>query len=334
MKFSLHYTLQSKGSWNSTYRDFLSEAALAERLGFHALYVGEHHFAPDGWCPSPVTALASAAAVTSRMKLGTDIIVLPLHDPVRVAEDIAVLDNFSNGRSIVGIGLGYRREEYAAFATDFEKKKEIYESKIETVKRLLQKEAVRVNGVDVKVYPTPVQEPRPPVWLAAKSDAAIKSALVRGEAWIMDPVTPLSLLNRKMRMYREVAKKTGKEVRDFPLRRECFVSKDERKLEKAERLILESYKEDYYSWGHLMTGEGDPVDPKLTSFDELREPLLEEMLVGTPPEVVEKLEAYRGSLGATEMLLKLMFPGITHSMREECITLIGHDIVPAFRGEA
>lgn len=331
MKFSLHYTLQSKNSWNSAYQEFLKESILAEELGFYGIYVGEHHFAADGWCPSPIPVLAAAAAVTKQMKLGTDIIVLTLHNPIKVAEDIAVLDNISNGRSILGIGLGYRKEEYAAFSVDFKKKKEIYDDKIKVVKSLLQGEVIKINEFNIRIYPLPTQKPRPPIWLAAKSDEAIKAVLRRGDAWIMDPVTSIHLLEKKVRLFRETAHMLKKHVIDFPLRRECFVSKDKEELKKATESILRSYEEDYYKWGHLMTKEGMPIDPSRVPFNDIKDQLLDEMLIGTPSEVIEKIQVYKKLLGITELLLKIMFPGITHEMRKNSMRTISFEIMPYFK---
>ena len=80
------------------YRDFLEEAVLAEELGFNAVWASEHHFSPDAWSPSPVPFLAAVAARTRRIRIGTYVLLLPLHNPVRIAEDFAVLDNISRGR--------------------------------------------------------------------------------------------------------------------------------------------------------------------------------------------------------------------------------------------
>src|SRR5215831_16722645 len=80
------------------YRDHLEEAVLAEELGFENVWASEHHFSPDAWNPSPITFLAAVAARTERVRVGTYVLLLPFHNPLRVAEDIAVLDNISGGR--------------------------------------------------------------------------------------------------------------------------------------------------------------------------------------------------------------------------------------------
>jgi alkanesulfonate monooxygenase SsuD/methylene tetrahydromethanopterin reductase-like flavin-dependent oxidoreductase (luciferase family) len=88
------------------YRDHLEEAVLAEELGFDCVWVSEHHFSPDCWNPAPFAFLGAIAARTERVRIGTYVLLLPLHNPVRVAEDVAVLDNISRGRVDLGVGVG------------------------------------------------------------------------------------------------------------------------------------------------------------------------------------------------------------------------------------
>src|SRR5215471_13193156 len=113
-------TLPGKGSsLPQLYRDHLEEAVLAEELGFDCVWVSEHHFSPDAWNPSPFTFLAAVAARTERVRLGTYVLLLPFHNPVRVAEDIAVLDNISGGRVDLPVGVGSAAEEFRTFGVPF-----------------------------------------------------------------------------------------------------------------------------------------------------------------------------------------------------------------------
>ena len=106
-------TLPGRGqSLADLYRDHLEEAVLAEELGFDSVWASEHHFSPDAWNPSPFVFLAAVAARTERVRLGTYVLLLPLHNPVRVAEDVAVLDNISRGRVDLAVGVGSARREF------------------------------------------------------------------------------------------------------------------------------------------------------------------------------------------------------------------------------
>src|SRR5690348_7114847 len=102
------------------YRDHLEEAVLAEEFGFDCVWASEHHFSPDAWNPSPFPFLAAVAARTSRVRLGTYVLLLPLHNPLRIAEDAAVLDNISGGRVDLGVGVGSSPEEFRTFGIPIE----------------------------------------------------------------------------------------------------------------------------------------------------------------------------------------------------------------------
>ena len=101
------------------YREHLQEAVLAEQLGFDNVWASEHHFSEDAWNPSPITFLAAVAARTERVRIGTYVLLLPFHNPLRVAEDIAVLDNISGGRVDLPVGVGSAAEEFRTFGIPF-----------------------------------------------------------------------------------------------------------------------------------------------------------------------------------------------------------------------
>src|SRR5215207_6663761 len=109
MKIGFHYSFQVAAHENSAavIRGALDDIAAADRDGFSAVVFAEHHFLDDGWLPRPMLLAAAAAAVTKRMRVGTDIVILPLHHPVAVAEEAAVLDVMSGGRALLGVGLGW-----------------------------------------------------------------------------------------------------------------------------------------------------------------------------------------------------------------------------------
>ena len=318
--------------WEEEYSGFLQESVLGERLNYSAVYVGEHHFSKDGWSPAPFLPLSAAAALTSRIRLGTDIVVLPLHNPFEVAEQVSVLDIISRGRAILGVGLGYRKEEYAAFERDIKIRAKLYERNLKAVKDLLEGREVQVNGYSLSVYPRPVQRPRPPIWIAAKSEEAVRKAAHRGDAWIMDPVTDIRVLEQRMRAYREELKRINREVRDFPLRREVFISDDEGELKRAAELMLESYREDYYQWGHLQDRYGREIDPSAVDYSSIKDEVLDRMIVCNPSCAIEKIHEYQKRLGITELMIKMSFPGITHEMRVKSMKLIAERVMPHFKG--
>ena len=118
MKFGLFFAFQVVPGdgvpLDRPYRDMLDCLPRAEELGYESVFVASHHVQPDGWCPSPLLALAAAAARTERMRLGTGALLVPLYAPFKLAEDVAVLDNLSGGRVVLGVAPGYVSEEFEA----------------------------------------------------------------------------------------------------------------------------------------------------------------------------------------------------------------------------
>lgn len=177
------------------YRDAVPLAVAAEEAGFDAFWVSEHHGLPDGYLPSPLTLLAALAPATSRIALGTGVLLAPLHHPLRIAEDAAVVDQLSGGRLILGLGIGYAAHEYAAFGVDPATRGARLEALIGALRDAWAGRPVhsRELGLDgARVTPPPA---RPiPIWLGGYAPRAVRRAglladghlVGRGEAHIVE----------------------------------------------------------------------------------------------------------------------------------------------------
>src|SRR4030067_295496 len=118
--FSLQTHPENPVSYPELYRNTLEQVKLAEEVNFDSAWIAEHHFLEDGFCPSPIVTASAMATVTKRIKIRTCTLLLPLYNPVQVAEDAAIVDNISNGRFILGIGMGYNKEEFDGVKIFFE----------------------------------------------------------------------------------------------------------------------------------------------------------------------------------------------------------------------
>lgn len=148
------------------YADVLRQGELADTLGFHALYVAEHHFHEYGAVPNPAVFLSALAQRTKRLRLGTAIAALTFRNPIEAAESYAMLDLLSGGRLELGTGSGYLAHEFAGFGVDAAEKRERFEENLDILRRLLAGEAVSVDGrwnrlKDVRINVDPVQQPVP-----------------------------------------------------------------------------------------------------------------------------------------------------------------------------
>ena len=152
------------------YQQALNQVELAEELGFDSVWLEEHHGTSRHYHPSPFIFLAGFATRTERILLGTDIAILPLYHPVRLAEDVAQLDVMSQGRVILGVAIGYREEEFAAFQTPLKGRGTQFEEMIDLIKRLWTQDNVTFESrryalSGFTLEPKPLQQPRPPIWL-------------------------------------------------------------------------------------------------------------------------------------------------------------------------
>src|SRR5215468_3286725 len=157
------------------YREHLEEAVLAEELGFDNVWASEHHFSEDAWNPSPVTFLAAVAGRTERVRIGTYVLLLPLHNPVRIAEDIAVLDNISGGRVDLGVGVGSSPEEFRTFGIPIENRLGRTFEALRIIERCFSVEEFSHAGKyykfpDIHLTTRPVQRPGPPILVAAMGE--------------------------------------------------------------------------------------------------------------------------------------------------------------------
>jgi alkanesulfonate monooxygenase SsuD/methylene tetrahydromethanopterin reductase-like flavin-dependent oxidoreductase (luciferase family) len=167
------------------YRNLLDDAVLAERLGYHGVLVAEHHFTNYCAIPNPLMLAAAIGQRTSRIRIGTAVIVLPLHNPVRVAEDIAEADQLTGGRLEVGFGRGYAAYEFTPLGLDLEDSSAAMAEGLDVLERLwtgpdVSNQDGRWAFPSITVTPHPVQRPRPPAWYACGSVGSIATALDRG----------------------------------------------------------------------------------------------------------------------------------------------------------
>jgi alkanesulfonate monooxygenase SsuD/methylene tetrahydromethanopterin reductase-like flavin-dependent oxidoreductase (luciferase family) len=158
------------------YTAALEQFAWADRHGFFACVLSEHHGVADGWCPAPLTVAAAVLARTEHARVMISAAILPLHDPVRIAEQIAVLDNAFPGRLWVTFGAGYRVEEFEMAGVDHAARGKVLESHVRTVLAALENETFERDGLTVRVTPRPVTDPRRMLFVGGGVPAAGRRA--------------------------------------------------------------------------------------------------------------------------------------------------------------
>jgi len=185
MQFGLLYDFRNPPPWfvpsADLYAETFDQIRAVESFGWDSVWVTEHHFTDDGYLPA-VNAVASAIAmITTRVQIGHSVLLLPLHHPLRIAEEGAIVDILSNGRFIFGPGLGYKVDEFDAFGINRKHRPRLMDESMEIITRAWTEERFSFHGRyfdfdDLAVTPRPAQQPRPPIWMAARADAPLKRA--------------------------------------------------------------------------------------------------------------------------------------------------------------
>lgn len=216
MQFGLLYDFRNPPPWQvpfpQLYAETFEQIRAVEALGFDSVWVTEHHQIDDGYLPSVLPAAAAIAAITQRVRIGTCVLLLPLHHPLRVAEDGAIVDIISNGRFIFGPGLGYKLDEFAAYGIDRRQRPSRMDESLEIISRAWSEDGFDFSGKrfslrDVRLTPKPVQRPRPPIWMAARAEPALQRA-VRFADGVIAVGSP-----ELIRRYRELVAAAGKDPR-------------------------------------------------------------------------------------------------------------------------
>lgn len=180
VRFGLWYDFRNPGSRAPAFEDFyeaiLDQIVAGEDMGFESCWLTEHHFVDDGYTPSPLVLAAAIGARTRAMRLGTNLMILPLHDPVRIAEDAASLAILTRGRFDLGVAIGYREEEFAAFGRSLKHRPSLIEESVEIIRRAWRGEPLNFEGKryaygDVRVTPVPATPPR--LFLGGMAEPAI-----------------------------------------------------------------------------------------------------------------------------------------------------------------
>ena len=318
------------------YQEFLEEVLLGEELGFDSVWLEEHHGVKNHYWPSPFIGLAGIATRTERIVLGTDIIVLPFYHPVRVAEDVAMLDIMSQGRFILGVAIGYKPDEFDLYQVPLEKRGARFEEAINLIKLLWTQEEVDFTGKyyqvqGLKIEPRPTSDPHPPVWLGGWGKLSLRRAAHLGDAWVPGPTANLEKLLEAQTIYRENLRIAGIDpaTKPTPLTREVVIAEtDEKAREMAEAHLLINYRDEYGGgkWKHPLIGAEDsaPVD----QFDAISR---DRFLVGSPETIINKLNKFVELFGVDHLICRLFFPGIPHDFIMTELRLLANEVIPAFK---
>jgi len=310
--------------------EVVAEAKLAESVGFDSCFFGEHHQDKDGFLPSPLIVAAAVAAQTTTLNLGTSVILLPLHHPVKLAEEVITLDIISRGRFILGVGLGYQPVDFRTFDVPIDSRVSRFEEEIEIIRQCWSGKRFNFSGEhfnleDVAIRPLPYSDPSPRLWIGASRAPGARRAGVIGDGFVAGPSTDLENTVALTSVYDQAAKSSGKDP-VLCLMRDSWVS---RTRAEAERVygpeVIDAYK---YYWRNGLnefrqyTAEGE------INIDNMAP---DRLILGEPQEVVEDFHRWKEATGADYFLLRLRHAhsgGPSHERILEAIQLFGEEVIP------
>jgi len=305
----------------------------ARDAGFDLIAAGSHYLSHPYRMPTCFPYLARLAPEAGDMAVASTIILLPLHNPVEVAESVATLDGITNGKFIFGVGIGYREEEYAAFSIPRNERVPRMIESLKVMKMLWTQEEVEYQGKfynlpKAKSTCQPTQKPHPPIWIAADHDKAIKRAARLGYPWVINPHATVSTIKGQVKMYNQVAEESDQPVpADMPMMREMYIAKDRETALRESTPYLASKYQAYAQWGQDKALPGNE-DWAAASFEELSR---DRFLVGDPEHVANEILRYEQELGATHMIFRMQWPGMDYKQVIKELDLLGKYVMPKIK---
>lgn len=334
------------GTDGDVYREDMALAAMAEPLGFDSVWATEHHFTDYSMIPNPLQFLAYMAGRTSRIELGSMVVVLPWHNPARLAGEIGMLDNLACGRLRLGLGRGLGRLEFEGLRADMSTSREVFDETAEALLSALESGVIEANGRYVSI-PKRELHPRPTgtfvgrTYGAAVSPESVQSMARLGAGLIIIPQKPWETVTRELDMYREEFARCHP-TRAVPapvVATHVFVDDDAARANELGphytslyyRRVMEHYdlagrgfaeQKGYSYYARIADRLGAAgKDDAARFYSDLH-------VHGTPAQCIEKLEWIKNTLGAGTLLSFFSYSGIPFEESKRNAVLYSERILP------
>lgn len=317
------------------YREAIEVAVELEESGLDSVWTSEHHFVDDGYMPSQLPVLAAIASRTSRIRLGTGVLLAPMFDPLHLAEDAATVDLISDGRLILGLGIGWREEEFEGFGVSVRERASRIEGHLAVLRQAWSDGLVTGDGRHFRydglnLTPKPAQRGGPPIWLGAGAEPAVRRVGRLADGYLAGPASPEGLA-RRMGWIREEAVAAGRDPGAITanLYRPTFVWRDGDAWDRVREVAW------YMDWkyGDMETARGSRArhrPPAMSAEDEER--LRRQTVTGSPDQVAERIAEYADVLGPEgTYVARAHFPGLDPGVAAESRRLLVEEVMPRLR---
>lgn len=312
-------------------RDAVTQSVLADELGYDSVFMTEHHFSRHGIVPDNLSMLAFIAAQTKQIRLGTAVSVLPLHDPVRLAESVALVDMLSNGRFEFGIGRGYQWGEFDGFGKSLDERVARFDEAIGVILRTWNSPEPFTHAGqywqyrNVQPQPQPLQKPHPPIWMATVSDDGFDLCVEHDWGVMLPQAVPIETVAHWVTAYRAAFARQGKpfDPKKLILARGLHLGEDDTSAWAEAGPAYEEFLALARKVAESPDGNASPMPFDVSSIRA-------SALICGPETCIEKLQAVR-ELGIEYVIFFSNMGGLAHSLVMESLSRFAKLVMPQFR---
>lgn len=331
------FHIRPQASQAQAFDESFQQVDAAERMGMDTVWLAEHHFSPErSVLASPLVIASAIATRTSRIRIGLAVQVLPLTNPLRVAEEAATVDHISKGRLEFGVGRSGLTRYYQGYNVPYDESRSRFLEALDIITKAWQQEQFSHSGryfsfQNVTVVPKPVQQPAPPMRVALSSAETFALIGRMGHPIFISAATPIPQLQERLALYRQSRQEAGHTApADIALRIPAYVAETEAQARtEPEQSAMHAIR---YAVEELLNTAGSPeVAERLrqmarTPYDDIRK---QRLLFGTPAAVLERLQEYRDALGITGVVLEMNYGGrIPYDRVINSIRLLTDKVLP------
>jgi len=348
MKVGVSPVFQRIGFARSDYEVYRNELALAdlvEPLGFDSIWTTEHHFTDYEMIPSPLQFLTYMAGRTKRIRLGTMVVVIPWHDPLRVAEEISVLENLSGGRMILGIGRGLGRVEFEGFRVPMDKSRPIFNEHAENILNSLESGYFESDGDWSKVprralRPAPFDSFQGRTFIAGISPETVPLAVKHGAGMLVIPSKSWGEVTGDLKRFEETwSAERPTDPRPRPLAVAfTYVDKDAKRAADIAGSHIGAYWNSVLDHYEIRQTRFDQVagyshykgmsDAANADADQVVRNFVDQMMWGTPEQVLEKIDWLRATLDISTLICHFSFTGMPYELADRSMRLFAEEVLP------
>jgi alkanesulfonate monooxygenase SsuD/methylene tetrahydromethanopterin reductase-like flavin-dependent oxidoreductase (luciferase family) len=311
----------------------------ADELGFRNMWLAEHHFSSYGYCPRPLTFALHLANKTRRIRVGPAVIVVPLHHPLVIAEEIATIDLLTNGRLDVGLGRGYQRYEFERLGQDLGESRAKWEEAVDVMLLALSGKPFTYDGKYYKIaettlFPLPVQEPHPPIWVTAQSPDSIETTVRRGFHLLSGGFgVPIERLREFRKIFdRHMAEHPPAKPVRVGTQRPVYVTDsdaDARAAAEQARWNMRVTLSLRNNYERVEAGRAQAVPfPNEPSTDDLLEKF---SVIGTPDTCIAQLKRLQEAMHIDHFNCSFSFGALTQGQVLKSMRMFAEEVMPAFK---